>query len=216
MGRKRGQLSEHERRLWRAVIADVTPLPGKEAPNGATSAEASPASAASTGELPATGGAAPAKSQAKKQMGSQPGSTDASAPMDVPAGAKAGRAVPSAAPQGRRGGGLDRRTAQRFRRGEFPIDARLDLHGYGREAAHKALAHFVEMARARDQRCLLVITGKGKYGGDGILRAAVPEWLKEPALSRHIVATAPARRDHGGDGALYLLLRRNRHDHRGG
>ena len=126
-------------------------------------------------------------------------------------------------PVGRRSpfAGLDRRNAQRLRRGQMPIDARLDLHGMTREAAHGALIGFLRGGAERGHRCVLVITGKGApRGGDdagfmpnrsaGILRAEVPRWLGEAALKPQVVAWTPATAKHGGSGALYILLRRKR------
>lgn len=102
--------------------------------------------------------------------------------------------------------GLDRRTAEKLRRGKIPIEARLDLHGYSRVQAYEALGQFVLDAYGAGMRCVLVITGKS----GGVLRAGVPEWLDEPDLRALILKTAPARPEHGGEGALYILLRRKR------
>ena len=106
-------------------------------------------------------------------------------------------------------GTIDRRTLTRIKRGELTIDARLDLHGLTQEAAHRALARFIATNAADGARLALVITGKGR-GGEGILRAAVPRWLAEPALRTRILAVTPAAANHGGAGALSLLLRRPR------
>ena len=106
-------------------------------------------------------------------------------------------------------GTIDRRTLTRIKRGELAIDARLDLHGLTQEAAHRALARFIATSAANGARLALVITGKGR-GGEGILRAAVPRWLAEPAMRTRILAVTPAAANHGGAGALYLLLRRPR------
>ena len=106
-------------------------------------------------------------------------------------------------------GTIDRRTLTRIKRGERAIDARLDLHGLTQEAAHRALARFIATTAADGARLALVITGKGR-SGEGILRAAVPRWLAEPALRARIVAVTPAAANHGGAGALYVLLRRPR------
>jgi DNA-nicking Smr family endonuclease len=103
--------------------------------------------------------------------------------------------------------GVDRATAERLRRGQRDIEARLDLHGMTQAEAHRALAGFVSGSRATGRRCVLVITGHGRMSG-GILKSAVPRWLHEPDLRRHILAIAPARPQHGGSGALYLLLRK--------
>ena len=104
---------------------------------------------------------------------------------------------------------LDRRMLLRVKRGEMAIDARLDLHGMTQEAAHRALARFIAETANDGARMALVITGKGR-GGEGILRAAVPRWLNEPALRAQIVAIAPAPPQLGGSGALCVRLRRSR------
>lgn len=104
---------------------------------------------------------------------------------------------------------LDRRTLKSLRRGDLAIDARLDLHGLTQEAAHRALARFIAKAAADGARLALVITGKGR-GGEGVLRAAVPRWLAEPALRTHVLATTPAPPNLGGGGALCVQLRRPR------
>jgi DNA-nicking Smr family endonuclease len=77
--------------------------------------------------------------------------------------------------------------------------------------AHRELAAFIRAGRDAGRRCVLVITGRG-FGpsGPGVLKSAVPRWLEEPELRRHILAAAPAQPRHGGAGATYLLLRRHR------
>jgi len=106
---------------------------------------------------------------------------------------------------------LDRRTADRLRRGQLAIDARLDLHGMTQAAAQDALLGFVSSAAERGQRCLLVITGKGTFSEQGgVLRREVPRWLNMAPLRGRIVAVAEAQPRHGGAGALYVLLKRKR------
>ena len=120
-----------------------------------------------------------------------------------------------------RDAGIDKRTAQRLARGRLTIDARLDLHGHHQAAAHRLLTAFVNASHAAGRRCLLVITGKGGRMGregspiperseDGVLRRNVPRWLGEPALRDKVLAIRPARPQHGGEGALYVLLKRRR------
>jgi DNA-nicking Smr family endonuclease len=104
--------------------------------------------------------------------------------------------------------GIDRARSERLKRGKLGIEARLDLHGMTQEEAHRAVAGFVGGSRAAGLRCVLLITGRGAVGG-GILRQAVPRWLDEPGLRRHLLAIAPAQPRDGGAGALYLLLRRS-------
>ncbi|HEY5209792.1 MAG TPA: Smr/MutS family protein [Stellaceae bacterium] len=106
--------------------------------------------------------------------------------------------------------GLDRRSALRLKRGQRAIEARLDLHGMTQIEAHRALAGFITRSHAAGKRALLVITGKGLKEGSGVLRAAVPRWLGEPALRPRVLAVTPAMPKDGGAGALYILLRRAR------
>ncbi len=164
-----------------------------------------------------------AKPQSKPDKALPKKSTDAKAERRPPPKPPVVVETSTKLPPGRRSSvaGLDRRNAQRLRRGQMPIDATLDLHGMTRQAAHGALAAFVRAGAARGHRCVLVITGKGapREGGDGgfmpdrstgILRAEVPRWLGEAGLKPYIVAWTPATAKHGGSGALYVLLRRQR------
>lgn len=107
---------------------------------------------------------------------------------------------------------VDKRTAQRLGRGQLAIDGRLDLHGLTQTEAHARLAGFIRRSVAAGHRCVLVITGKGykPSGETGVLRQAVPRWLNEAALRPHIVALRHAQPKDGGEGALYVLLRRER------
>jgi DNA-nicking Smr family endonuclease len=96
---------------------------------------------------------------------------------------------------------------RRLTRERDPIDLRLDLHGLDQDRARAALISFLTRAQADGVRAVLVITGKG-YSGDGVLRRRTPEWLSDPAL-RHVVAgVSEAHRRHGGEGALYVALKR--------
>ncbi len=106
--------------------------------------------------------------------------------------------------------GLDKRTRLRLRRGQVEIQGVIDLHGLTQAEAHRALLGFLEGARTADRRAVLVITGKGLTPGAGVLRAAVPRWLNEPAMRRMIRAFSFAAPKDGGEGALYVLLRRKR------
>ncbi|MEM9198021.1 MAG: Smr/MutS family protein [Pseudomonadota bacterium] len=115
--------------------------------------------------------------------------------------------------------GLDRRTAERLRRGRIAPEARIDLHGHTQERAHAVCRQFILAQQARGRRCVLVITGKGKRGPDewgrpaqGLLRNAVPRWLALPPLSALVVGVYPASPRHGGDGAFYVYLRKSRPD----
>jgi DNA-nicking Smr family endonuclease len=117
------------------------------------------------------------------------------------------REAPSVVPLG---GGIDRRSAQRLRRGQMAIEGRLDLHGMTQDEAHRALTRYIVRAQDEGRRAVLVITGKGGLEGGGVLRRAVPRWLEEPANRAKVLAVEPAQPRHGGAGALYVLLRRRR------
>lgn len=109
---------------------------------------------------------------------------------------------------------LERREARGLRAGRVSVDARIDLHGHRQLEAHGALKSFLARAQASGHRHVLVITGKGgPRGGDGrfergVLNREVPRWLAEPGFRQWVVSFAPAHQRHGGEGALYVRLRR--------
>jgi DNA-nicking Smr family endonuclease len=105
---------------------------------------------------------------------------------------------------------MDKRTAQRFKRGDMPVDGRLDLHGLTAEQAHSALSGFIRRSHARGARCVIVVTGKGTGDKGGRIKREAPEWLNRPDLRPLILAVTDASRQHGGSGALYVLLKRIR------
>jgi len=105
--------------------------------------------------------------------------------------------------------GVDAATAKRVKRGAYPIAYRLDLHGMHRSQAYDALREALETAYHGGERCLLVITGKGREGA-GVLREELPRWLDDPAVSRYVLAYDVAQVKHGGQGAFYVLVKRKR------
>lgn len=105
---------------------------------------------------------------------------------------------------------IDRRTADRFRRGELGLEGRIDLHGMTQNQAHQALAGFVHRAWMEGRRCVLVITGKGGPHGIGVLRQMVPRWLADSGMRPMVLAVRAAQLRDGGDGALYVLIKRRR------
>ena len=145
-------------------------------------------------------------------------SHDITAPGAVAAEPERGQDTPSHAPPARRAplplklgaiSAMDKRTGQRLRRGDMPVDGRIDLHGLTLDQAHGALVAFVRRSHARGARCVIVVTGKGERGG-GRIRRETPEWLGRPDLRPMILAVTEARPHHGGTGALYVLLKRVR------
>lgn len=115
-------------------------------------------------------------------------------------------------------GGLDGNTAEKLRRGQLAPGARIDLHGMTEAAAHGALLSFLTGAQARGVRLALVITGIGNPASHdgaewmrsphGVLKEMVPRWLNEKEFAALSVGSGPAHRRHGGDGALYVYLRK--------
>lgn len=121
--------------------------------------------------------------------------------------------IPHAAP-------LDRQTARQLDKGRLEVEARLDLHGMRQRDAHAQLRRFLKSAQGRGLKHVLVITGKGadpetrksfyEEEARGVLRSAVPRWLAEPDFAPLVVSFSPAPRRLGGDGALYVRLRKLR------
>ncbi len=113
----------------------------------------------------------------------------------------------------------DRRTAQKLKRGQIRIDATLDLHGMSKSLAYISLRSFIIASVNQGHKCVLIITGKGKSRTNtplteqkpGILKTLTPEWLTEPDLQSYILKTQIAKPKHGGDGAIYVLLRKKLH-----
>jgi DNA-nicking Smr family endonuclease len=99
---------------------------------------------------------------------------------------------------------------RRLRRGHFPIDARLDLHGMVAQEARARVESFLRTTRERRERVVLVIHGKGEHSpmGVGVLRGEISAWLSQGASSEHVAAFATARDGDGGPGAVYVMLRR--------
>lgn len=178
---RRRAVTPDEARIWRAVTRDVAPLPGRDSrPDEPPEAEA---------PEPA---AAPAVT-----VRLQP-------PPPPPPRCELPGLAHGETP------GLDRRSAERMKRGEMAIDGRLDLHGLTQDLAHAELTAFVTRAWDAGKRCLLVITGKGTREGSGVLRSNVPRWLNQPPLRDRVLGFSYARPQHGGEGALYVLIRRRR------
>ena len=122
--------------------------------------------------------------------------------------------------------GLDRRSSQKLARGNANIDATLDLHGLGKESARTALKNFLVVSRASGRKTVLIITGKGRspYSShtlhgyqqvdtperEGVIRKAFPGWIDEPEMRAHVAGYQPAHPRHGGGGAFYVRLRKQK------
>ncbi|MGE3066937.1 MAG: Smr/MutS family protein [Hyphomicrobiaceae bacterium] len=113
---------------------------------------------------------------------------------------------------------IERRKARRIASGRIEIDARIDLHGQRQLEAHRRLVAFLLRAQSEGFKTVLVITGKGRTREEddlgpretGVLRQNVPRWLDEPELRPLVVGYSTAHARHGGEGALYVEIRRRR------
>jgi DNA-nicking Smr family endonuclease len=132
-----------------------------------------------------------------------------SAAVDPSVAAPRPRAAPAVPPIS-----LARREKQQLARGRAAIDARIDLHGMTQAQAHAALLRFLHRAQTSGAKFVLVITGKGApdapRGARGVLRQQVPLWLALPEFRTRVLGFDVAHVGHGGEGALYVRLRKAR------
>ncbi len=183
-------LTDEEKILWHRVARTVKPRPGMAMPEAISGDPQPPQQDVSAGALAAAAGAPPRKTPEEPFKPFLP-------PYVPP--------VPAPAPRP----SLDRPTHGRIAKGHLGIDARIDLHGMTQADAHGTLLAFLHRVYAGGQRHVLVITGKGRSkGGDGILRKAVPDWFATAPFRGIVGAWATAAQHHGGEGALYVRLRK--------
>jgi DNA-nicking Smr family endonuclease len=104
--------------------------------------------------------------------------------------------------------GLDGATKRKLEKGEIAPAAKLDLHGLTEAAAHGTLLTFLAAAHRRGDRLVLIVTGKGE-AGRGVLKQMVPRWLDEAPMAKLIADKRWAHKRHGGEGALYVYLRKS-------
>src|SRR6185503_9574019 len=188
MTRRPRSLSEEERALWDMVTRAIAPLRRRKAARIKEAVEAE--------EVVAR---APAK-RARNAL-------------KAPAALVQRPGPPPLAP-------LGRRMRQKLARGSEDIDARIDLHGMTQADAHAALVHFLRRAQHNGARVVLVITGKGArnatsagadpYAERGVLKRQVPHWLESAELRPFVVGFESATVGHGGAGALYVRVRKQR------
>jgi DNA-nicking Smr family endonuclease len=190
--RHRRRLSEDEHKLWNGVIRSVAPL--KRKPSGPHGSDA----------ISPSGERVPPPPPRQRRRAESPPVRHAAAKSAVKPAPKPALPVIR----------LDRRQKQRLARGAETIDARIDLHGRTQSEAHAALLEFLRRAQAKGARFVLVITGKGSGPGSsgerGILKRQVPMWLRLPEFRLHVLAVEDAHVTHGGEGALYIRVRRAR------
>jgi DNA-nicking Smr family endonuclease len=185
--RRKRSLSEEERALWESVARQAKPLRKRHR-------AAKPQADTPDAEAPVS-----AKSEASPK--SLPPAKIPRVPKPV------APAPPPLAP-------LGRRERSHLSRGRKDIEARLDLHGMTQMRAHRALSGFLQRAHLDGLTFVLVITGKGRTVGAeserGVLRRQVPLWLNLPEFRTLVVGFEEAHIGHGGEGALYVRIRRSR------
>ncbi len=192
MIRRRRHLTAEEERLWTAVARSVRPLRAK--PTTKPTAKPSAAQLAK---------AAPPKPQSAKPNVTKPNVAKHVEHAPQPVARKAKPPSPAKA--------FALRERRQLARGNAEIGGRIDLHGMTQAEAHDALLRFLRRAQAEGAKFVLVITGKGGPGGErGVLRRQVPLWLALPELRTCVLGFDVAHVGHGGEGALYVRLRKGR------
>jgi DNA-nicking Smr family endonuclease len=109
-----------------------------------------------------------------------------------------------------RTGDVSEETMQELRRGAYAWQDHLDLHGMTRQEARESVDAFIERARRRSMRCVLIVHGRGKgsEGGLPVLKEKLVAWLaRRGGLGSKVLAFTSARPCDGGTGAMYVLLR---------
>lgn len=197
--RRRRALTEDERRLWESVAKSAHPLKGKarrghhdaDEPASMRDARPPPREADRPGR---------ALSHGKK--------------ADAPPSAAAAARKPSPPVPAREPAPLSRRDKAKIARGRDAIGASIDLHGMTQSQAHRALHRFIHRVFGDGGGVVLVITGKGARAAPeterGVLWRQVPHWLASAEFRAMVVGFDRAHVGHGGDGALYVRVRRSR------
>ena len=108
--------------------------------------------------------------------------------------------------------GISASQADKLRKGKIRPERTIDLHGFTQLRAHSYINDELIKCHRRNIRSILIITGKkfGKMGAEGVLKKEVPKWLNLSPLKEIILMTSWATPRDGGEGALYVLLRRVR------
>jgi DNA-nicking Smr family endonuclease len=181
-------LKPEERHIWGLVAATVHPLPGRATPKEplpSPPGEGQAAKAARVGKSGSSPALAPGP-----QLPTRPGLRPVHPPH-----------------KGEGKDPIEPRRKRRIARERDPIGAKLDLHGLDQDRARGVLERFLVRAWDEGFRAVLVITGKGVQG-DGILKRRTPEWLAASHLAHIVAGISDAARHHGGEGALYVALKR--------
>ena len=182
--RRTKTLSREDRHLWASVARTTVPLTGKERPefpepDNAQAGPVSPRPETASASLPGL----PGKDRVAKESGPKPKILSQHT--------------------------MERMTRRKIAKGRIAIEARLDLHEMTQAHAHDALMGFLRQAQAMGMRHVLIITGRGSIDGSrGILRRMVPLWFASAPFRMFVTSFESAERHHGGEGALYVRIRR--------
>ena len=178
MSRRSKGLTREDQILWSKIARSVAPMKGKFVPEMPSEEEVLADSEAKAAQLPQVMADARDVAQALRGRRQQHGV-------------------------------IDRPTRKKLAKGRLAIEGKVDLHGMTQTQAHGTLLSFLHNAYAQGRRHVLVVTGKGSsMGSDGILRRQVPQWFATPAFRGLVSGHEDAARHHGGQGALYVRLRR--------
>jgi DNA-nicking Smr family endonuclease len=204
--RRSGHLTAEEQALWHHVAGSVAPLKSTRRPQVSRDDEAETAAPA-------------APTQKQLVLPTTPAEPSRYRPLPSIPTPRPQKVAPP--PQT-----FDKKKARRLADGRTEIEARIDLHGLREAEAHSRLRGFLRQAHANGLRAVLVITGKGRANDDdhayapfdlgaenrsrGVLKRNVPRWLAEPDLAVIVVSYTTAHVRHGGEGAIYVHLRRHR------
>ncbi len=178
-----------EEQLWKHATKDVTPIKKENSPKTAI----------------------PLKQDKKEQFSHQSICQNEKQQIDAPSRKKV-------SPTHKTDRQIDLRTEQRLKRGQFKIELKIDLHGKSQIQAYDILQAKIPTAYQQGKRCILIVTGKGNKKTQtslldqtiGILKQRTPEWLTSDPLNQYVLRYEIARPKDGGEGALYVLLRRNK------
>ena len=190
MKKPRRPLSKEEQKLWERVTRTIKPSIGSTV--GASDDFSRLLDGKSTSQ-PLASKPAPSGSQSKK-----PGSPPSAPQLEVKSLSEPRQRIPEP---------IDARTLRDLQKGRRSIDARIDLHGLTHDRAKQSLEGFLDLSFAAGHRMVLVITGKGP-SGMGVLKQSVPVWLDQPTFRRVVNGYRIAHPRHGGEGALYVRIRR--------
>jgi DNA-nicking Smr family endonuclease len=185
-------LRPDELRVWGVVAATVHPLPGRETPKAPDEALPSPLRGGSPSEARSGG---KIRGQNTERGDHAPHFPTLTASRSVPPHKGEGKKL------------IEPNRQHRIAREREEIGARLDLHGLDQDRARLVLEDFLRRAWDEGYRAVLVITGKGVQG-DGVLRRRAPEWLAARHLAPIVAGISEAHRKHGGEGAMYVALKR--------